>query len=98
MTNITHTPGPWRITTDFIGVYDSEARRIANLDSDGAPDFDVDETLANARLIAAAPELLVALEEMVAAFGWQAPNANPTVETAVATAWKAIAKAKGGAS
>ena len=62
---MTHTPGPWRITTDFIGVYDSEARRIANMDSDGAPDFSEDETLANARLMAAAPEMLAALEAVI---------------------------------
>lgn len=50
---------------------------------------------AQAHLIAAAPDMLAALEDMVAAFGWQAPNANPTVEAAVAAARKAITKAKG---
>ena len=52
-------------------------------------------TKADADLIAAAPELLAALEEMTATFGWQAPNANPAVDASVAAALAAIAKAKG---
>ena len=57
----THTPGPWRITTDFIGIYDSEGRCIADMDSESAPEFGESETLANARLIAEAPAMLEAL-------------------------------------
>ena len=62
---MTFTQGPWRITTDYIGVYNAEGSCIANMDSEGAPDFDVDETLANARLIAAAPRMYAALERLV---------------------------------
>jgi hypothetical protein len=63
-----HTPGPW-------GVSDipTRDRRIYLPDSPGAPDIAVvlsrisrtdAETVANARLIAAAPALLAALIEM----------------------------------
>jgi len=97
MTQATHTSGPWRITTDFIGVYDSEARRIANMDSDGAPDFDEDETIANARLIAAAPDLLAALENMVAQYAYWASQIEMKQidRDAAAMARAAITKAKG---
>ena len=60
-----HTPGPWRITTDFIGVYDKDARCIADMDSESAHEIGYDESLANARLIAAAPDLLAALEAVI---------------------------------
>lgn len=59
-----HTPGTWRITDDFIGIYDEGGRCIADMDSEASPDIGFDETLANARLISAAPDLLAALENM----------------------------------
>jgi hypothetical protein len=60
-----HTPGPWRITTDFIGVHDEDGRQIASLDSEGSPEIDEDESLANAYLMAAAPEMLALLKEVL---------------------------------
>ena len=95
MTQTTHTPGPWRITTDFIGVYDSEARRIANLDSDGAPDFGEDETLANARLIAAAPDMLAALIDARALLCEILDGVDKDAYPVFAATTAAIAKAKG---
>lgn len=57
-----HTPGPWRIRAErykFIRI-ETALSGIAGLDTiDG-------EGMANARLIAAAPDLLAALEAMVA--------------------------------
>ena len=65
MTEPTHTPGPWAITDDFIGVHDEQGRCIADMDSEGAPDIGYGESLANARLIAAAPDLLAALSNII---------------------------------
>lgn len=60
------TPGPWRITDDFIAVYDKDARCIASLDSEASPGIGLAESLANARLIAAAPDLFMACHAALA--------------------------------
>ena len=54
-----HTPGPWKIEGD--NIYGPNGQRIADVWSGYE-----DEIHADARLIAAAPELLAALREMVA--------------------------------
>lgn len=69
--NTKHTPGPWRIEVgDADGAralqwptIQSESREIV-----GTEGFygDIEEDIANARLAAAAPELLEALETLVA--------------------------------
>lgn len=64
-----HTPGPWRTTGSLI----SNESRVLVASLSGASDDDVEA--ANARLIAAAPELLAALKEVVEAqkggyLGW----------------------------
>ena len=61
-----HTPGPWKVYANEIAV---GVRPVASEPSDVALCSDMDtsrpdeETMANARLIAAAPDLLVLLEE-----------------------------------
>jgi hypothetical protein len=65
-----HTPGPWEI--DKQQPYDWEVT-ISNKHMQVAsarhltdsPDVPCEETMANARLIAAAPDLLFALEEVI---------------------------------
>ena len=59
MTQTNHTPGPWHVTKRDCGdnIF-ADNRRIANTYGD----MDNPEYAANARLIAAAPELLAALE------------------------------------
>ena len=102
MTQAQHTPGPWVVYQNAICTDDGKANEIAKLTrygvwmDDGAP-YGPHNPIgdANARLIAAAPELLAALEAMTAAFDWQAPNANPAINAAVEAAHTAIAKAKG---
>ena len=78
-----HTPGPWQVI--YPGIYDVEnAYPIAVLSRklrDG-PEID-----ANARLIAAAPDLLEVLEDLV----YQLAGHEPQWEDARA----AVAKAKG---
>lgn len=54
-----HTPGPWHIGLQG-GIYQNKTGAQVCI-YDMATNFD-DENLANARLIAAAPELLAALE------------------------------------
>lgn len=69
----THTPGPWAVDVSLPGIVeirDSEKRMLATV---YAPDYlnhpvTDEEAEANARLIALAPELLEALEEMVESF------------------------------
>ena len=93
-----HTPGPWRIAPDMhgignnlvAGVIDATGYAIANCGSSGN---------ANARLIAAAPELLAALQWVVECFDGD-PSDNPDWQYqdqshAVDRAKLAIAKATG---
>lgn len=61
-----HTPGPWFVTTDFIGVWSDKAGQVACLDSEGSPNIDYDESLANAYLMAKAPEMLAILRQIAA--------------------------------
>ena len=111
-----HTPGPWGLAQYAKGaalpIPFIEHKTIAVF-SDGARQGDVaymqhglwgdDQALANARLIAAAPELLEALQELVAE--WDARHAAEdhrsgyTLDTAgIAMARAAIAKATGEAA
>lgn len=75
-----HTPGPWRVESDTTLVWGACVINHGNPDYLGYPVADaqlsrawntegkptVDETLANARLIAATPDLLHALKTIVA--------------------------------
>lgn len=88
-----HTPGPWRIgvrqpnSDKFI--YGANGGEVANCDR--LINF-ADENLANARLIASAPELLEALVGMLEwARRVNGPNPGPEIRNAHA----AIAKATG---
>lgn len=88
-----HTPGPWFVAPSGTTVHD---KRVW-FDEHGArcgdtPNICIDaETPANARLIAAAPDLLAALKFVLSAHGEQ-------LDAAFAQAQDAIAKAEGGAA
>lgn len=95
MSETAHTPGPWRAlehnypiadTGDYDGAWlvltDNPKRPIVELWGD------TEETEANARLIAAAPDLLAALQFVMTAHGEQ-------LSTAFEQAQDAIAKATG---
>ena len=63
---IKHTPGPWRISNDWI-TDSSSLESIAKIVGKDGPDCRMtDHDLANARLIAAAPALLEACKNIVA--------------------------------
>jgi hypothetical protein len=95
MTQTTHTPGTWRITLHGNGLVDGDYRYQVGTSQQtvayvwmGRENNDP-ELQANARLIAAAPELLEALE-MVSNFNWR-NNRTHLLEIVDA----AIAKARG---
>lgn len=92
------TPGRWIATDDFINVCSADTGKIiACLDSEGAPDIGPKESLANAYLIAAAPDLLSALQGMVQEFGNQKFDVRKDYHKMVAmeAAKTAIAKTAG---
>ena len=99
MSEAKHTPGPWhldaqesfdgRATYHFYRVFDDNLNAIC-CEEYGAHN---DGGLANMRLIAAAPDLLAALELTHAALS----GANMNMKVVESKARAAIAKAKGGA-
>ena len=94
-----HTPGPWIVATDKVSVLSITAVDMANQKPcpkvvDCASGYDAmsyEEAQANARLIAAAPELLEALVSMLHLRKMPDEVAECVLDRAVA----AIAKAKG---
>jgi hypothetical protein len=95
MTQTQHTPGPW-------SVYEGQAfdleRQIVISDETAtkvlaAIDHDTDEDEANARLMAAAPQLLEACEEGLAFVAGADPLDRHAWEQMAATFRAAIAKA-----
>ena len=102
-----HTPGPWTIHADTDGwplvMSGGVAGRIvANVnpqscpDESSAPEFVEMPCEANARLIAAAPELLDALQWLVDLMPDPELDSDPVQREQVIKAKVAIAKATGG--
>ena len=84
-----HTPGPWHLSASKACIWHQDHGRICTPPNHAQ----VWNWEPNARLIAAAPELLAALEallDMDVAY-----QRGPRVQDAVAVARTAIAKAKG---
>ena len=91
---MTHTPGPWA-ATDSLKVLSPDQNYVADCDVSLA--IDVGEREPNARLIAAAPELLSIAHRWIAidAGSWHSNRyAAETLELITATE-AAIAKAEG---
>jgi len=97
MNTTQHTPGPW--------VYDSfghtsfafnDNREDYSARIEWAPDMSDEEVDANARLIASAPDLLVALEQAIPHLEKVAGLSGGDGVLTLAAARAAIAKAKGG--
>lgn len=87
-----HTPGPWKVREDYAGAQ-SVVSADAFLARVGPPNTEQAE--ANARLIAAAPELLEALQGLLAAVE---QGTLPGSGKAQDAARAAIAKATGSAA
>lgn len=88
---VKHTPGPWQIE----GRYDVELGSLYLSTMHPMPIFELqpivgsrDEHMANARLIAAAPELLEALHLVGMSAGWQylMMETRKVIEAAIAKA------------
>lgn len=108
MKNPKHTPGPWHWTEDgrLEPVNTAQSRSIAAiLNNDGcmvyrdAPAGWDDEQGENLALIAAAPELLAALKNVLDMMeNWHALEGTPSMTEQFGAGRKAIAKAEGGAA
>ena len=81
-----HTPGPWNQIRDTISIASARGLVATAVKKHNGILISNDEMSANARLIAAAPELLAALEQFLSA-----PYAPMSIDMARA----AIAKARG---
>jgi hypothetical protein len=88
---MSHTKGPWKVDKNFPSDVLAENRAVVI--QDDSINTDSEETEANAQLIAAAPEMLEALEALVSiAF---AVTSNPNQERLFNNASKVIKKARG---
>lgn len=96
MTDTQHTPGPWFVTPDNYAVYDDDQYGYRSDTVCVLSGYGSNNRLraANARLIAAAPELLVALLDVL--YCVEFPNSQHKAQVDAAKA--AIAKATGGAN
>ena len=100
-----HTPGPWSLSASF----DRVERRVQHGDNpplvwgiasginSAHPDYlPRAEQIANARLIAAAPDLLAALEDILARYESAGVQCYPEARREVIAARAAIARATTG--
>lgn len=86
-----HTPGPWHIESEPFNVWDANGLLIARAHSQLEQDDDWERGCANARLIAAAPDLLAVVKDAVECQRLQQPcDRYPWFNDALA----AIAKAE----
>ncbi len=93
--NATHTPGPWKVNSSWsndLGVV-ADDRLVAMVTNDEDRPIDDAEQLANARIMAAAPELLAALKLAVRVMQDNGIDESMAGEFDVFT--DAIAKAEG---
>lgn len=93
MSESKHTPGPWyhRSPTGFVGTV-ADSIMVASVYGDDPNCREDGRQIANARLIAAAPEMLEALQAFEAHYPL---GVNPFLDDAFRSARAAIAKAEG---
>lgn len=93
-----YTPGPWTVISGAI-YHSIKLIRLASMDRSGPNKAGPIECDANARLIAAAPELLETLEAIIQGGIWQADDNAPLcisiTRAEIRQARDVIAKAKG---
>ncbi len=82
MNNTLHTPGPWYVAhhSDIDGGQSIDIRHCCDIPPSTPQIHQIarlpENALANARLIAAAPDLLSALESAFNAIAWDIPSGN----------------------
>jgi hypothetical protein len=91
---MSHTPGPWHVAGSIIVT--EAGQTIAQMQLSTPRDHPVIEKKANAHLVAAAPDLLGALEKTLFPLKTAALRGSYSAENAFIRAEKAIAKARGG--
>ncbi len=92
---IAHTPGSWRLNADnSTEVMTVTGLNVARAHCGGIYHIKLAQAEANARLIAAAPDLLAACEAVLPWLGGLA-NENPSVAPEYTQLFAAIAKATG---
>lgn len=104
--SIAHTPGPWTFYTEpqpnGCPIVGARGLMVAMLAHTVNQSDQKETALANALLIAAAPDLLAALQELTDdiadRFDMDSPSTNPGMKTAVREARAALVKATGAAS
>lgn len=88
-----HTPGPWEARewsihapTSVGTVVNGQFQLVAECSGTGARDLQTEIESANARLIAAAPEMLEALEGALDVLSAVMPGSHRTIRAAIAKA------------
>ena len=95
-TETQHTPGPWETSRDAVPAGHVQITVYEFVSGDRVATVFQNE--ANARLIAAAPDLLAALEAMLAAYAFNATlQKREDLHSAVRDSLDALAKARGAA-
>jgi len=90
-----YTPGPWKATTRHVTAQETDDRLALDVQINGG---NRDDNKANARLIAAAPELLEACKRLLVEVRWESMRADIVTDDAWANidfAKAAIQKATG---
>lgn len=95
-----HTPGPWSVRFDFVVQAASfDDGRLVPVAQPYGVNADRTDLFANARLIAAAPDLVEALQRaLMALTGYLPGHRNEVTDAAIEHAHAALAKATGSAA
>lgn len=103
MSKQSFTPGPWEYEDQCASVW-ADGQQVAQTEASPGVGmrihWDMEQRRANGHLIAASPDLLAALENLLDRYVSVVVvnlNWNPSTEQEVIDAERAIAKAKGGA-
>lgn len=91
------TPGPWLVSSSVL-VCNSEAKIIAQCANFSGLGVEINEAIANARLIASAPDLLEVLENLLSGCCYDPESCGQELTDRLALYDKAkaiVAKAKG---
>ena len=91
-----YTPGPWMVRRDANCFIENEEKRLAII-TNAAGDWETDEGIANAFLISAAPDMLIALKQSLEAMQvvWGTHGDSQYHNNIILVVMRAISKAEG---